>query len=143
MVMKSLQRVLVFILMCGSSMAFAQQEFIEKAASIDISCEINFVPTTSIADLESFAKCFVNKSAELMAQTTLQTSKINFKELPLLLTNQEFPTLQNTYRTPFLVFGEYDEFFANAKTNNLAFFEANRNSVLSAGNVNFPGVPIF
>lgn len=141
--MRKLQSVLVVIFTCCSSLAFAQQEINETVVIGEKSCEINFQPSTTIADLESFAKCYVYKSPEVTAQTTLQTNQINFKKLPLLRTNQEFPTLQNTYRTPFLVFGEYDNFYANAKTNNLAFFEANRNAVMSAGNVNFPGVPIF
>jgi hypothetical protein len=143
LVMKKFQSNLVLVFLLFSSIAFAQLEYNEAILIEDNSCEIKFQPSTTIADLESFAKCFVYKSPEVVAQTTLQTNQIDFKNLPLLLTNQEFPTLQNTNRTPFLVFGEYDDFYANARTNNLAFFEANRNAVMSAGNVNFPGVPIF
>lgn len=141
--MRSLQIILVLIFTCSTSFIFAQEQINKEISAIDKSCEIRFQPSTTIADLESFARCFVYKSPEVQAQKKLQTNQIDFKKLPLLLTNQEYPTIQNTYRTPFLVFGEYDDFYANARTNNLAFFEANRNAVMSAGNVNFPGVPIF
>jgi hypothetical protein len=109
----------------------------------DESCEINFVPSTTIADLELFAKCYVHKSPSLTAQSTLQTKQINFEKLALVVTNQEFPTIQNTYRQTFLFFGEFEPSYANMKTNNIAFFEATRNTVLNVGNLIYPGVPIF
>ncbi|QJP33151.1 hypothetical protein F0365_01355 [Nonlabens sp. Ci31] len=141
--MRNLKAALISVFLVLNSFVFAQRQTIDSFPLQDASCEINFKPSTTVADLESFAKCFVYRSPTVTAQSTLQNNQINFSKLPLLLTNQEFPTMQNTYRQSFLVFGEYDNFFANAKTNNLAFFEANRNTVMSAGNVNYPGVPNF
>ncbi|AGC75518.1 hypothetical protein LX97_00214 [Nonlabens dokdonensis] len=112
--------------------------FIEEST-----CKINFEPTTTVADLELFAKCFVYQSPEVAAQSTIKNDQINFRKLPLLITNGEFPTVQNSFRQPLILFGEYEPEFVNTRTNNLAFFEANRNSVLSAGYSVFLPEPIF
>ncbi len=109
----------------------------------EATCDINFEPTISVADLELFAKCFVYKSPEVTAQSTIKNNQINFRKLPLLITNDEFATVENSYREPLIFFGEYDFEFANSKTNNLAFFEANRNSVMASGFSIFLPEPIF
>jgi type III secretory pathway component EscR len=141
--MRNINAGLLSVLLVISSLAYAQQNAAVSFTLQEASCEINFIPSTTIADLELFAKCFVYTSIEVTAQSTLQNDQINFRNLPLIPSDHQFPTMQNTYRQEILALGEYDNFFANAKTNNLAFFEANRNSILSAGHVNFPGVPIF
>jgi hypothetical protein len=141
--MRNINAGLLPVLLLISSLAYAQQNAAVSFTLQDASCEINFIPTTTIVNLELFAKCFVYTSIEATAQSTLQDDQINFRKLPLIPSDHQFPTMQNTYRHEIFALGEYDNFFANAKTNNLAFFEANRNSILSFGHVNFPGVPIF
>jgi hypothetical protein len=120
---------LLFVLLVLGSLAYAQQKAAVSFTLQEPSCEINFIPSTSTADLESFAKCFVYTSIEVTAQSTLNNDQINFSKLSILPSNHQFPTIQNMYRKEILALGEYDNSFADAKTNNLAFFEANRNSV--------------
>ncbi|MEN8815531.1 MAG: hypothetical protein ABF274_01495 [Nonlabens sp.] len=140
--MKVSQFTLLFVFTMISGFAFAQQELLKTPISTDLSCEINFVPTTSIADLEFFAKCYVYKTPEVNVQSTIMNDQINFKQLPLLVPQHEFPTQQNVYRQTFFL-GAFDQDFANAKTNNVAFFEANRNSVMGTAFYNFTPDPIF
>ena len=132
--------VLIFIALVGIK-GISQNNATTLPFTNETSCEINFEPTTTDADLELFAKCFVYKSPEVAAQSTIKSDQINFNKLPLLITNGEFPTVQNSFRQPLVLFGEYEPEFINTRTNNLAFFEANRNSVISAGYVIYPSIP--
>lgn len=115
-----------------------QTAFLNKDA-----CLIEFKASPLNIDLEQFVRCYKPQVPVIAAQNSLQINQINFRKLPLLVPSQEFPTMQNSYRESFLRLGEYDNSFANAKTNNLAFFEANRNTVMGSAFVISPVGPQF
>nr|WP_152556400.1 hypothetical protein [Nonlabens ulvanivorans] len=86
-----------------------------------------------------YRSIFLSNPVPLQQSPQLQIDKIDFSNTSPVLINNEFPTIFNTNNEPFFQFGDYTPEFLNKKVNNLAFFEATRNSVLSAGYTN--GVP--
>lgn len=142
--MKSIQIVLIIALIVPSAFATAQENLLFLFNQDTSSCDIDFTPSTSIAAIELFAKCFVYQSPEVEAQQALQIKNIDFKNLPILIDTQtQFISLQNKIKEPLIQFGNYEYDYLNNSVNNPAFFEATRNSVLSAAYVISPGVPTF
>lgn len=124
---------IVVALILVGSLGYSQQLGSDLNYLKENTCLIDFKARTINLDLEEFVKCYEVKLPVNAAQSNLQVQDVNFKKLPLLVPNHEFPTMQNSYRESFLRIGEYENSFANARTNNLAFFEANRNSVMGTG----------
>ncbi|PQJ17763.1 hypothetical protein BST94_12075 [Nonlabens xylanidelens] len=122
---------------------FAQHNLLQDIPVKKDSCDVNFKSSITTSDLELFAKCISDKSSIEVAQSTLLTDQINFKKLPLLLVSEEFPTVQNINSDAFIELGNYNSTFINMKTNNLALFEAGRNSILSSGYSNYSTAPQF
>ncbi|MEO9954187.1 hypothetical protein [Nonlabens sp.] len=126
-----------------SAFMFAQHNLLQEIPVEKDACDVNFKSSITTSDLELFAKCISNKSSLEVVQSTLLTDQIDFEKLPSLLGSEEFPTIQNINPDAFIELGNYNSTFINMKTNNLAFFEASRNSILSAGYTDYTGVPNF
>ncbi|WP_405377178.1 hypothetical protein [Nonlabens sp. Asnod3-A02] len=126
-----------------SAFMFAQHNLLQDIPVKKDSCDVNFKSSITTSDLELFAKCISDKSSIEVPQSTLLTDQINFKKLPLLLVSEEFPTVQNINSDAFIELGNYNSTFINMKTNNLALFEASRNSILSSGYSNYSTAPQF
>jgi hypothetical protein len=142
--MKSIKIALIIALIVPSAFATAQENLLFLFKQDASSCDIDFTPSTSIAAIELFAKCFVYQSPELEAQQALQIKDIDFKNLPKLTdTETQFVSLQSKIKEPLIQFGNYEYGYLNNSVNNPAFFEATRNSVLSAAYVIAPGIPEF
>ncbi|WP_405369676.1 hypothetical protein [Nonlabens sp. Asnod2-A12] len=128
-----------------SAFMFAQHNLLQDIPVKKDSCDINFKSSITTSDLELFAKCFTQETITFTTQSKLQTDKIDFSNpANLYYLSLEKPlNTQEVYNKPFFVLGDYNRFGVAFKNNNLAFFEANRNSILSAGYTDYTGVPNF
>jgi hypothetical protein len=125
---------LVFAI-CASILVQAQQ--MQTPAIFDLnSCQINFEPSFTTADLEAFVKEFNNDCMNpLQVDLVLKSDQIDFRRLPVHFepTTDILPSLQNYFQVPNFQFGNYNEFESGYRLSNLAFYEANRSSILSSG----------
>lgn len=128
-----------------STFMFAQHNLLQEIPVKQDACDVNFKSSITTSDLELFAKCFTQESITFTTQSKLQTDKIDFSDpANLYYLSLEKPlNTQEVYNEPFFILRDYNRFGVAFKNNNLAFYEANRNSVLSAGYVSYSGVPNF
>ena len=128
-----------------STFMFAQHKLSQEISVKKDTCVVNFKSSITTSDLELFAKCFTQETITFTTQSKLQTDKIDFSNPANLyyLSLEEPLNTQTVYNEPFFIFRDYNRFGVAFKNNNLAFFEANRNSVLSAGYTDYTGVPNF
>lgn len=139
--MKSLLPYLIAIACFVSWTGFAQ---IDKTPSFYLvdSCKVNFTPSVSEADLESLVREFNQHCVgTFQLDQAINIENINFKRLPEVYDPQSdiIPSIEQHYGVPaFQIGGYYSQFGGRFKLSNLAFYEANRNSILSSGYESFP-----
>ncbi len=106
-----------------------------------LSCKINFEPTVSILDIEHFTRQFLTNCA-----TDFEVDKAIQPELldqNLMRYNPNYyafefrPSIQDIFDAPTFQLGPYDNFEQQFRFSNPAFYEANKNTVLSSGYQDF------
>jgi hypothetical protein len=123
------------LVICTFTVVKAQENTVPTIFNID-SCQIAFKPSITHADLEIFVKEFNSDCRNpLEVDLVLKTDQINFKKLPAYYepSKEIIPSIQNYFYVPTFQFGNYNEFENTYRLKNLAFYEANRSSILSAG----------
>ncbi len=131
-----MKTILTLVLTISIAITSCAQET-SRPAIFDISsCQIAFRPSLTHIDLESFVKEFNSECRNpLEVDLVLKTDQINFRKLPTYYEPSEeiIPSIQNYFQVPTFQFGNYNEFENTFRLKNLAFYEANRSSILSSG----------
>ncbi len=117
--------------------AVAQQPTVQNSVLFDPNYGVNLQPSmVTTSNLSSLNISSFFKPRQTTHLVSVNTNQIDFSTLPVLAPNNEFPTIYNTNKEPFIQLGDYDVEFLNKRANNNAFYEATRNTVLSAGYTN-------
>lgn len=130
--MKKLHITLVVLICFVTANAFAQQPSTLPSSTVNLNRSIDFKPSMSVIQFQHLSRNLIS-TTPTVSFVNINLDEIDFNRLPLLTPQNEFPTVYNTNKEPFFQFGDYTPEFYNKKTNNLAFFEATHNTVLSAG----------
>lgn len=135
--MKTLKLLCFFLLFLATTMVTAQQARLNVSALFDPSYGSIFDPNITYSIPATFANFNTAKATnQQFIYVTVNTNQIDFSKTPLLAPNNQFPTIYNTNKEPFIQLGDYDTEFLNKRDNNRAFYEATRNTIISSGYTN-------
>lgn len=126
---------ILIIMMCIWNTVKAQDNELPAILNSS-SCEINFTPSITTTDLELFVKQYNATCANpLEVDLILKTDQVNFRRLPSVYDPSQdvIPSQHNYYQSPSLQIGNYSDFQGRFQWSNLAFYEANRSSIMSSG----------
>lgn len=129
--------ILTFMVMwCLPSQVKAQEDYAPTVLN-SFSCEINFTPSITTADLELFVKKYNATCANpLEVDLVVKADQINFKRLPSVYdpATDIIPSVQQHYGVPDIILGGNGNIFGQRfRMDNLAFYEANRGTILTSG----------
>jgi hypothetical protein len=122
--------------MCLFNTINAQQNNVPSVLD-NFSCEINFTPSITTTDLEYFVKQYNATCANpLEVDLVVKADRINFRRLPSVYNpaTDIIPSVQQHYGVPDVVLGGDGNIFGQRfRMDNLAFYEANRGTILTSG----------